>query len=70
MRMANWLTGVLVGAVLWMVAAPAQAEYLPRAEWVAESVYAIVGPLGLRSKENEGLNANYGGLHCSERPTN
>jgi glyoxylase-like metal-dependent hydrolase (beta-lactamase superfamily II) len=41
-------------------AATAQADYLPKAEPVAEGVYAIVGPLGQRSPENDGLNANYG----------
>lgn len=34
--------------------------YTPRAEAVAENVYAIVGPLGQRSPDNDGLNANYG----------
>ncbi len=32
----------------------------PRAEKVVDNVYAIVGPLGQRSAENDGLNANYG----------
>jgi len=36
------------------------ADYLPRAESVADQVYAIVGPLSQRSQENDGLNANYG----------
>lgn len=36
------------------------AEYLPRAEPLAENVFAIVGPLGQRSADNDGLNANYG----------
>lgn len=34
--------------------------YQPRAEKVAANVYALVGPLGQRSAENDGLNANYG----------
>ncbi len=38
----------------------ARAEYLPKAERVAEGVYAIVGPLGQRSADNDGLNANFG----------
>ena len=37
-----------------------RAEYLPKAERVADQVYAIVGPLGQRSADNDGLNANYG----------
>lgn len=36
------------------------AAYLPRAEPVADNVYALVGPLGQRSAENDGLNANFG----------
>jgi glyoxylase-like metal-dependent hydrolase (beta-lactamase superfamily II) len=43
-----------------LAAASAQAEYFPKAERVADRVYAIVGPLGQRSPENDGLNANYG----------
>ncbi|MDP2794574.1 MAG: MBL fold metallo-hydrolase [Sulfurisoma sp.] len=38
----------------------AHAEYIPRAERVADGVYAIVGPLGQRSADNDGLNANFG----------
>jgi len=45
---------------LLLCAATARAEYLPKAEKVADNVYAIVGPLGQRSAENDGLNANYG----------
>lgn len=36
------------------------AAYTPEAQPVADGVYAIVGPLGQRSAENDGLNANYG----------
>ena len=45
---------------LLTLAAPARADYQPRAEAVAEHTYAIVGPLGQRSPANDGLNANYG----------
>lgn len=38
----------------------AHAEYQPKAEQVTENIYAIVGPLGQRSTENDGLNANFG----------
>lgn len=38
----------------------AHADYLPKAERVIDNVYAIVGPLGQRSADNDGLNANYG----------
>ncbi len=37
----------------------AHADYQPRAELVVDNVYAIVGPLGQRSTDNDGLNANY-----------
>ncbi len=47
-------------AVILFVSLSARADYLPRAEPVADNVYAIVGPLGQRSAENDGLNANYG----------
>lgn len=57
---------MLLGAVTTLItlavradAVPA-AEYHPRAEKVAANVYALVGPLGQRSRENDGLNANYG----------
>lgn len=36
------------------------AEFVPKAEKVIDNVYAIVGPLGQRSKENDGSNANFG----------
>ncbi len=36
------------------------ADYQPRAEHVVANVYALVGPLGQRSDENDGLNANFG----------
>jgi glyoxylase-like metal-dependent hydrolase (beta-lactamase superfamily II) len=53
---------LLVGIALLasLVAVAARAEYVPRAERVADDVYAIVGPLGQRSIDNDGLNANYG----------
>lgn len=38
----------------------AHADYQPKAERVADNVYAIIGPLGQRSQQNDGLNANYG----------
>jgi len=34
--------------------------FVPKAQWVVDKVYAIVGPLGQRSVANAGLNANYG----------
>ncbi len=32
----------------------------PRAEKVVDNVYALIGPLGQRSADNDGLNANFG----------
>jgi glyoxylase-like metal-dependent hydrolase (beta-lactamase superfamily II) len=51
-------------SVLWLwlalgLSLPAHA-YTPKAQPVTENVYAIIGPLGQRSPENDGLNANYG----------
>ncbi len=46
--------------VILLFSVTAQAEYLPKAERVIDDIYAIVGPLGQRSAENDGLNANYG----------
>ncbi len=34
--------------------------YEPKAEKVVDNIYAIIGPLGQRSAENDGLNANSG----------
>ncbi len=36
------------------------AEFIPKAEKVVDNVYAIVGPLGQRSPDNDGSNANFG----------
>jgi glyoxylase-like metal-dependent hydrolase (beta-lactamase superfamily II) len=51
---------ILVAAVLGLFALGARANYQPMAEKVVDNVYAIVGPLGQRSAENDGLNANFG----------
>lgn len=51
---------LLFVVMLLPVVGTARAEYHPRAEAVADGVYAIVGPLGQRSADNDGLNANYG----------
>jgi glyoxylase-like metal-dependent hydrolase (beta-lactamase superfamily II) len=45
--------------VLCLASAQA-AEFVPKAEPVVDNVYAIVGPLGQRSKDNDGSNANFG----------
>jgi glyoxylase-like metal-dependent hydrolase (beta-lactamase superfamily II) len=57
----TFLYGLLATIVLVAVApVDAHAEYQPKAERVVDKVYTIVGPLGQRSKENDGLNANFG----------
>ncbi|MBM4181491.1 MAG: MBL fold metallo-hydrolase [Betaproteobacteria bacterium] len=55
----------LFALVLAMFLLPAHA-YTPKAEPVADNVYAIVGPLGQRSADNDGLNANYGFVVTAE----
>ncbi|MEW6165914.1 MAG: MBL fold metallo-hydrolase [Pseudomonadota bacterium] len=54
------LRHLLVLVACCLAAASARADYQPKAERVADNVYAIVGPLGQRSAANDGLNANYG----------
>ncbi|MDO9467860.1 MAG: MBL fold metallo-hydrolase [Thiobacillus sp.] len=53
---------ILLAPLLFVLAlaAPAVHAFQPKAEKVVDNVYAIVGPLGQRSEENDGLNANYG----------
>jgi glyoxylase-like metal-dependent hydrolase (beta-lactamase superfamily II) len=50
----------LFALLLMLAPLAAQAEFTPKAERVADKVWAIVGPLGQRSPDNDGLNANYG----------
>lgn len=38
----------------------AHADYQPKAQHVVDNVYAIVGPLGQRNEDNDGLNATFG----------
>ncbi len=47
-------------AALLLACVGARAEYKPHAERVSENVFAIVGPLGQRSPDNDGLNATFG----------
>ena len=51
---------ILIAAVAGLLALSARADYQPTAEKVVDNVYAIVGPLGQRSADNDGLNANFG----------
>lgn len=50
----------LMAVVMGLFTLTARAEYQPKAERVVDNVYALVGPLGQRSVENDGLNANFG----------
>ncbi len=56
---------ILVAALI-ALPGPARADYQPVAEPLADNVYAIVGPLGQRSADNDGLNANYGFVVADE----
>lgn len=50
-----------IALILLALSLPLAAwAYTPTAEPVVGNVYAIIGPLGQRSPENDGLNANYG----------
>jgi glyoxylase-like metal-dependent hydrolase (beta-lactamase superfamily II) len=53
---------ILLVPLLFIVALSANAAqaYQPKAEKVVDNVYALIGPLGQRSTENDGLNANFG----------
>jgi glyoxylase-like metal-dependent hydrolase (beta-lactamase superfamily II) len=53
---------ILLAPLFFILALSVNAAHAfePRAEKVVDNVYAIVGPLGQRSAENDGLNANYG----------
>jgi len=55
----------LFALILAFFLLPAHA-YQPTAEPVADGVYAIVGPLGQRDMDNDGLNANYGFIVTAE----
>ena len=48
-----------------LVPALARADYQPKAEQIVDNVYAIIGPLGQRHLDNDGLNANYGFIVAS-----
>jgi glyoxylase-like metal-dependent hydrolase (beta-lactamase superfamily II) len=54
------MSRILLFALLWLSSLGVHAEFVPQAERVADNVYAIVGPLGQRSVENDGLNATFG----------
>ena len=51
---------ILVASVAGLLALTVRADYQPKADRVVDNVYALVGPLGQRSADNDGLNANFG----------
>ena len=51
---------ILIAAAAGLLALSARADYQPKAEKVVDNVYALIGPLGQRSADNDGLNANLG----------
>lgn len=51
---------LILVAAMGLLALSARADFQPKAEKVVDNVYSIVGPLGQRSAENDGLNANFG----------
>jgi len=53
-------TALILVAAAGLLALTARADYQPRAEKVVDNVYALIGPLGQRSADNDGLNANFG----------
>ena len=57
---------LLFAAVAGLVTLIARADYQPRAEKVVDNVYALIGPLGQRSVDNDGLNANFGFIVTSQ----
>lgn len=52
----------LLAPLFFMLAltSPAAHAFQPKAEKVVDNVYALIGPLGQRSADNDGLNANFG----------
>ena len=51
---------ISAGVIFALICANTVFAYTPKAEKVTDNVYAIVGPLGQRSEENDGLNNNLG----------
>ena len=51
---------ILLAAITGLFVLAARADYQPVEQKVVDNVYAIVGPLGQRSGNNDGLNANFG----------
>jgi glyoxylase-like metal-dependent hydrolase (beta-lactamase superfamily II) len=55
--MRAWFTPLLI---VFALMAPAAHAFELKTDRVVDNVYALVGPLGQRSADNDGLNANFG----------
>ena len=51
---------IMFAALAGLLALGVRADFQPKAEQVVDNVYAIIGPLGQRSADNDGLNTNFG----------
>ncbi len=58
--MLKWAKQLVFALFCLSIASVQAEEFVPKAERVVDNVYAIVGPLGQRSAENDGSNANFG----------
>jgi len=58
--MPHVLLSICLSLLLTLGSTLVRADYQPKASQVVDNVYAIVGPLGQRSPENDGLNATFG----------
>lgn len=58
--MPHVVLSICLGLLLALGSNLVRADFQPQAEHVVDNVYAIVGPLGQRTVENDGLNATFG----------
>jgi glyoxylase-like metal-dependent hydrolase (beta-lactamase superfamily II) len=66
MRKFIFLVASLLAAFTSLSGPARAAEFVPRAEKVVDNIHAIVGPLGQRSQDNDGSNANFGFIVTSQ----
>jgi glyoxylase-like metal-dependent hydrolase (beta-lactamase superfamily II) len=58
--MLKWVKRVAFSLLCLSIASVQAEAFVPKAQQVVDNVYAIVGPLGQRNKDNDGSNANFG----------
>jgi glyoxylase-like metal-dependent hydrolase (beta-lactamase superfamily II) len=58
--MPHVLLSICLSLLLTLGSTLVRADHQPKARQVVDNVYAIAGPLGQRSPENDGLNATFG----------